>query len=78
MSKLSPAQARVMSLLLSGQIAYQAYGCAVLVNGKRICNLDTMTALVRKGLAEEHRSYYWRATEQAKQEAGNGEIEKDR
>ena len=28
------------------------YGAAVCVNGSRICNLDTMESLIRKGLVE--------------------------
>jgi len=31
------------------------YGAAVFVNGSRVCNIDTMTALIKKGLVQRDR-----------------------
>jgi hypothetical protein len=47
-------------------------GCAhaFYINGKRVCNLDTMTVLERKGLVERDGAYYWRATEKGKIDGG--------
>ncbi|WP_346798095.1 hypothetical protein R5M92_04240 [Halomonas sp. Bachu 37] len=60
---LSPAQQRVMRWLSQGWAARLSHGSAVEINGERVCNLDTMTVLVRLGLAErESRPPYWVAT----------------
>jgi hypothetical protein len=40
--KLSPAQQRVMLWLSQGWGARVSHGSAVEINGKRVCNVDTM------------------------------------
>jgi hypothetical protein len=69
--RLSPAQERVMKWLRNGWSALQLNGCVIEINGKRVCNLDTMTVLERKGLVERDGAYYWRATEKGKVGDGN-------
>lgn len=62
--KLTKAQQRVMDWLSQGWGARVSHGAAVEINGTRVCNVDTMTTLVRLGLAErETRAPYWMATE---------------
>lgn len=61
--KLTPAQQKVMHWLSQEWGARVSSGAAVEINGERICNIDTMTVLVRLGLAErESRPPYWMAT----------------
>lgn len=63
-TKLTPAQARVMKWLSQGWGARVSHGSAVEINGQRVCNVDTMTALEKLGLVvrgEPHRT--WKATE---------------
>lgn len=48
--QLTSAQARVMEWLSQGWSARVSHGSAVEVNGERMCNVDTMAALVRLGL----------------------------
>ncbi len=61
--KLSQAQQRVMLWLSQGWGARVSHGAAVEVNGDRICNVGTMTALERLGLVErKSRPPYWMAT----------------
>ena len=50
--KLSEAQRRVMKWLGYGWKSEPGAGMAIHVNGKRICNVDTMVALQRMGLVE--------------------------
>lgn len=49
---LSPVQRRVMDLLHHGWITQPGDGASIYINGKRVCNVDTMMALQRKGLVE--------------------------
>lgn len=65
--KLSVAQQRVMSCLGKGWSGLPGGGSAVLVNGKRMCNVDTMTALKRAGLVKQDEQRCWIATEEGKQ-----------
>lgn len=51
--KLSDAQRRVMKWLGYGWESEPGAGMAIHVNGKRICNVDTMHALARMGLVEQ-------------------------
>lgn len=51
--KLSSAQSRVMQWLGNGWTSEPGAGMAIKVNGKRICNVDTMFALKRMGLVEQ-------------------------
>jgi hypothetical protein len=62
MQKLSPAQDRVMRLMSKKWIAHQAHGSTVQINGIRVCNIDTMGALKRKGLVESESLRSWKAT----------------
>ena len=65
--KLTKAQERVMLWLSQGWGARVSHGAAVEINGQRVCNVDTMTALVRLGLAErESRPPYWMATSEGR------------
>ncbi|MPQ69244.1 hypothetical protein [Pseudomonas sp. MWU12-2323] len=66
-TQLTSAQARVMDWLNQGWSARVSNGSAVEVNGKRICNVDTMAALVRFGLvSRDSGSGYWNATDAGK------------
>lgn len=70
--KLTPAQQKVMNWLSQGWGARVSSGSAVEVNGERICNVDTMTVLVRLGLAErESRHPYWMATAEGRKLSPN-------
>lgn len=64
--QLSSAQQRIMKWLGYGWEAETRHGAAVYVNGSRLCNIDTMTALTRKGLVEKIGHWNWRATEKGK------------
>jgi len=61
--KLTAAQIRVMQLMSRRWSAQQPYGGAVHINGKRVCNVDTMTVLERHGLIERDTRWTWRATQ---------------
>lgn len=70
--KLTSTQLRVMHWLSQGWGARVSSGSAVEVNGERICNVDTMTSLVRMGLAErETRAPYWMATAEGRKLSPN-------
>lgn len=66
MQKLTEAQKRVMRWLGKGWRTMPGSGSAVMVNGKRICNTDTMMALYRAGLASKDEQGCWSATESGK------------
>lgn len=66
MHKLTEAQKRVMRWLGKGWRTNPGPGSAVMVNGKRICNIDTMMALYRAGLASKDEQGCWSATESGK------------
>ncbi len=51
--KLSEPQRRVMKWLGYGWTSEPGAGMAIHVNGKRLCNVDTMVALQRLGLVEQ-------------------------
>lgn len=51
--KLTDAQHRAMKWLGYGWKSEPGAGMAIHVNGKRICNVDTMFALQRQGLVEQ-------------------------
>lgn len=67
--KLSEAQRRVLMWLGKGWVSEPGAGMAIHVNGKRICNVDTMYALQRHGLVEQVNDHglnlvgQWKATE---------------
>jgi hypothetical protein len=62
MPRLTSAQRRVMPMMSRKWTAHQQHGCAVYINGKRVCNIDTMTVLERLGLVERDTRWTWRAT----------------
>lgn len=65
--KLSPVQKKVMTWLSQGWSARISSGSAVEINGKRACNVDTMTVLARLGLVErESRHPLWVSTDKGK------------
>lgn len=51
--KLSETQRRVMKWLGNGWTSEPGAGMAIHVNGKRLCNVDTLFALERLGLVEQ-------------------------
>lgn len=59
---LTPTQAKVMAWLIGGHQPHIHAGASVHVNGKRVCNLDTMNALEKRGFAEKVGRYQWRIT----------------
>jgi hypothetical protein len=65
--KLSAAQQRVWNLMKDGAQAEQMVGYSVHINGKRVCNLDTLVALERVGLIEREEIWTWKAKEQKEQ-----------
>lgn len=60
--KLTAPQRKVLKWLQGGWEAQKANGSAIHINGKRICNIDTITALKRAGLVEERGDYYFAIT----------------
>ena len=74
--KLSDAQLRVLKWLGNGWKSEPGAGMAIHVNGKRICNVDTMFALMRAGLVEQVLVHgreaigQWQVTEAGKALAG--------
>lgn len=71
--KLSEAQRRILKWLGYGWESEPGAGMAIHVNGKRICNCDTLHALERMGLVEQveinglKQVGQWRATEAGSQ-----------
>ena len=59
--KLSPKQEEVMSWLRNGHRAYIEGVSVVYINGKKVCNLDTMAALERRGLIVRSGQWGWEA-----------------
>lgn len=53
MQKLSPKQEEVMAWVNGGWSLTCTRGCVVEVNGQRVCNLDTVTRLIKLGLVEK-------------------------
>lgn len=64
--KLTKAQLRVMKWLGNNWEAQPGAGSSLVRNGQRVCNIDTMTALYRKGLVTQDSNRCWRATESGK------------
>ena len=50
--RLTKVQADVMQWLSHGWQTEPGNGMAILINGKRFCNVDTMYALQRRGFVE--------------------------
>lgn len=62
--KLSPAQSRVMTLMSQNRSARKnPLGCAVYIDDKRVCNIDTMWVLERLGLVHRNARCLLRATD---------------
>jgi predicted metalloenzyme YecM len=60
--KLSPIQQKVVDYMRHGWRAYIEGVSVVYINGRKVCNLDTMTALERKGLVfRTGRQWEWNA-----------------
>jgi hypothetical protein len=72
-ARLSEAQERVMTWLRGGWTAQVESGLSVHINGKRVCNVDTMEALIRRGLVVRSARWTFRAASDATRKAtGNG------
>jgi len=61
--KLTAAQVRVMKWLALGWTAEPGAGSVLVVNGSRVCNIDTMNSLQRAGLAFVDVNRCWHATD---------------
>lgn len=61
-NKLTKPQRAAMIWLSRGWKAYVAYGNRVEVNGKPVCTVETMAALVKAGLVEREGIAAWTAT----------------
>lgn len=66
---LSTAQKRVMKWLGHGWKSEPGAGSSVMVNGKRICNCDTMMTLSRLGFVSKDGNGCWSATPSGKETA---------
>lgn len=64
--KLTAPQARVMKMLGHGWTATPITASTFQVNGKKICNIDTLFSLQRKGLVAQDEKKCWSATEEGK------------
>lgn len=62
MDELTEAKKRVISWICEGWHARLSYGTVIEVNGKRICNNDTIMALYRKEFAQQADDGTWTAT----------------
>lgn len=68
--KLSDAQRKVMKWFGHGWQGQPGAGSAVMVNGQRICNTDTMMALQRVGYVEQDAQRCWKATAKGRSISG--------
>jgi len=70
--KLSPVQTKVMLWLSQGWGARNSHGAAVEINGERVCNVDTMSALSRMSLVERESQHpCWVATDEGRKLSPN-------
>ena len=60
---LTAPQKRVMEWMSKGWPATMNNGNSIDINGKRVCNIDTVTALIRAGLVVKDGQWSWKATE---------------
>jgi len=51
--KLTQAQMKILRLIAGGFEANRGKGSAVVVDNRKICNIDTMTSLIKKGVLEQ-------------------------
>ena len=58
-----------MKSLAYGWTTERRHGSTIYVNGKKVCNTDTMMALQRAGFVEQVSNFEWKATEAGKQAA---------
>ena len=73
--KLTPVQADVMRWVGKGWMAHNAVGSSVHINGKRVCNVDTMKALERHGLVAYDSAFrHWSATDTGKAWAAASDL----
>lgn len=68
--KLSDVQRKAMKWLGYGWEGQPGAGSAVMVNGQRICNIDTMMALQRAGYVEQDAQRCWKATAKGRSVTG--------
>lgn len=61
--RLSQAQTRVMKWVGKGWTGQPGSGSAVMVNGQRLCNADTMNSLSRLGYVTQDSCGQWIATD---------------
>lgn len=59
--KLTPTQQRVLKWLHGGWEANAYNESIVEINGKKVCNIDTMTNLLKRGLIEKSGERSWTA-----------------
>lgn len=60
--KLTAAQQTVMEWMSKGWPATMNGRNSIEINGKRVCNIDTITVLIRVGLVEADGRWQWKAT----------------
>lgn len=60
---LSEPQKRVMRWMSKRWSAEMAHTNAIHINGKRVCNIDTMTVLMKRGLIVKDTQWTWKATD---------------
>lgn len=63
---LTVPQKRVMGWMSKGWPATMNNGNSIDINGKRVCNIDTITALINAGLVEKDGQWSWKATEEGR------------
>lgn len=61
--QLTAAQKRVMGWMSKGWSAERSTTGSININGKRVCNIDTITALINAGLVEEDGRRSWKSTQ---------------
>jgi hypothetical protein len=59
---LTDAQQRLMNWLAQGWTAHQEAVTTIHINGRRVCNLDTMVALEKRGFVHRSSKWEWKAT----------------
>jgi ribosomal protein S19E (S16A) len=61
--KLTELQKKVMKWIGRGWIGEPGQASGVYVNGKRMCNVQTMKALERAGYVSSDQDHCWKATD---------------
>ena len=70
MAELTSKQKEVMKWLGYGWKATTEYGGVVYCNGQKLCTLQTIEALVKKGYVEKEGQWKWKATDEGKHITG--------